>query len=344
MIKDNTKVKLHNDIIRVAKDLKPFQINMLVALNAEVNTEIAKVQKTSKLKKENVTYVILQSELKKDINYKGRINLIENLMDIQENTKLPYSMNTYLLDPEMKKNEIEILYKLNNIDEKEVGKFFDNGEFTTINFNTLLALKTKTEKILYLLMCQHKSTGLINYNLETLAETLGLGYIVRQNRSDAKRKILSALNKINELFEKSYHQKLTNSIGVKTTNTTNKISKMTIAYKGKLILKNVVKTNKTIEVYNDPKQLQRSLAKTDKQKIANLEDELKKMAQELAEAKKEINALKKENTKLKKENEKNKYEYDTSKMSTYEQMKAINDFRNKEDNNKNNDEYDNLPF
>lgn len=308
MIKDYTKVKVNNEIINLAKDLKPFQINMLVALNGELNSEIAKAQITSKKDSINVETTLTQAQLKKDINYKGRINLVDNLAKLQSEIELPFDINTYYLDPELRRTEIQLSYRLENLKEKEIGKFFENGEFTTINLNTLVALTTKVEKTLYLLMCKQSGSGLINYNLDNLAEVLGLSSIIKTNRSEAKRKIVGALDTLNDLFKSKYGEKLTNSVVIETNNTTNKIGKMTISFKGSMILNNVVSTKKTIATYSDTKVLRRSLNTTDKQKISDLEKQVKEMAKTINELQAENQKLKKENEDLKKGNENNKEE------------------------------------
>lgn len=308
MIKDLTKVKVHNDIIDLAKDLKPFQINMLVALNGELNSEIAKAQVISKKDNIDAKVTIKQAQLKKDINYKGRINLVDNLSIMQSEKELPFDIYTHYLDPELKRTEIQLNYRLENGKEKEIGKFFENGEFTTINLNTLVALTNKVEKTLYLLMCKQSGLGLINYNLDNLAEVLGLASIIKTNRSEAKRKIVGALDRINDLFKSKYGEKITNAVAIDTNNTTNRIGKMTISFNGSMILNNVVSTRKTTATYYDTKILRRSLNTTDKQKVSDLEKQVKEMSNTIAELQAENQKLKKENEDLKKANESNKEE------------------------------------
>lgn len=308
MIKDYTKVKVHNDIIDFAKDLKPFQINMLVALNGELNSEIAKAQVVSKKDNINAKVTIKQAQLKKDINYKGRINLVDNLANLQSEIELPFDIYTHYLDPDLKKTEIQLNYRLENVKEKEIGKFFENGEFTTVNLNTLVALTTKVEKTLYLLMCRQSGLGLINYNLDNLAEVLGLASIIKTNRSEAKRKIVGALDRLNDLFKSKYGEKITNAVAIDTDNTTNRIGKMTISFKGSMLLNNVVSTRKTTATYPDTKILKRSLNKTDKQKVSDLEKQVKEMANTITELQAENQKLKKENEDLKKDTENNKEE------------------------------------
>lgn len=298
MIKDLTKVKVHNDIIDLAKDLKPFQINMLVALNGELNSEIAKAQVVSKKDNINAKVTLKQSQLKKDINYKGRINLVDNLANLQSEIELPFDIYTHYLDPELKKTEIQLNYRLENVKEKEIGKFFENGEFTTVNLNTLVALTTKVEKTLYLLMCKQSGLGLINYNFDNLAKVLGLASIIKTNRSETKRKIVGALDRINDLFESKYGEKITNTVAIDTDNTTNRIGKMTISFKGSMILNNVVSTRKTTATYPDTKVLRRSLNTTDKQKVSDLEKQVKEMANTINELQAEKEELKKEKEEL----------------------------------------------
>lgn len=341
MIKDLTKVKVHNDIIDFAKDLKPFQVNMLVALNGELNSEIAKAQVVSKKDNINAKVTIKQAQLKKDINYKGRINLVDNLANLQSEIELPFDIYTHYLDPDLKKTEIQLNYRLENVKEKEIGKFFENGEFTTINLNTLVALTTKVEKTLYLLMCRQSGLGLINYNLDNLAEVLGLSSIIKTNRSEAKRKIVGALDRLNDLFKSKYGEKITNAVAIDTDNTTNRIGKMTISFKGSMILNNVVSTRKTTATYPDTKVLRRSLNTTDKQKISDLEKQVKEMANTITELQAENQKLKKENEDLKKANESNKEE-------TIEEPKVM-EKRNLEKKPKNTEfekaqeKYDDLP-
>ena len=341
MIKDLTKVKVHNDIIEFAKDLKPFQINMLVALNGELNSEIAKAQVISKKDNIDAKVTLKQSQLKKDINYKGRINLVNNLANLQSEIELPFDIYTYHLDPELKRTEIQLNYRLGNVKEKEIGKFFENGEFTTVNLNTLVALTTKVEKTLYLLMCKQSGLGLINYNFDNLAEVLGLSSIIKTNRSETKKKIVGALDRINDLFESKYGEKITNTVAIDTDNTTNRIGKMTISFKGSMILNNVVSTRKTTATYPDTKVLRRSLNTTDKQKVSDLEKQVKEMANT-------INELQAENQKLKKENEDLKKDTENNKEETIEEQK-VTEKRNLEKNPKNpefekeQEEYDNLP-
>lgn len=276
MIKDSTKVKVHNNIIDLAKDLKPFQINMLVALNGELNSEIAKVQLISKKDNINAKAILKQAQLKKDINYKGRINLIDNLANLQSEIELPFDIYTYYLDPDLKKTEIQLNYRLENVKEKEIGKFFENGEFTTVNLNTLVALTTKVEKILYLLMCRQSGLGLINYNLDNLAEVLGLASTIKSNRSEAKRKIVEAIEKIDSIFKAKY-ETIINSVSISSSKS-NKIGTFMISFKGSMILNNVVATNKTTDIYADTQTLKRSLNKTDKQKVSDLEKQVKEIA------------------------------------------------------------------
>ena len=341
MIRDLTKVKVHNDIIDLAKDLKPFQINMLVALNGELNSEIAKAQVISKKDNINAKVTLKQSQLKKDINYKGRINLVDNLANLQSEIELPFDTYTYHLDPDLKKTEIQLNYRLENVKEKEIGKFFESGEFTTVNLNTLVALTTKVEKTLYLLMCKQSGLGLINYNFDNLAKVLGLTSIIKTNRSETKRKIVGALDRINDLFESKYGEKITNTVAIDTDNTTNRIGKMTISFKGSLILNNVVSTRKTTATYPDTKVLRRSLNTTDKQKVSDLEKQVKEMA-------KTINELQAENQKLKKENEDLKKANESNKEETIEEPK-VTEKRNLEKKpsnpefKKEQEKYDNLP-
>lgn len=341
MIRDLTKVKVHNDIIDLAKDLKPFQINMLVALNGELNSEIAKAQVISKKDNINAKVTLKQSQLKKDINYKGRINLVDNLANLQSEIELPFDIYTYHLDPDLKKTEIQLNYRLENVKEKEIGKFFESGEFTTVNLNTLVSLTTKVEKTLYLLMCKQSGLGLINYNFDNLAKVLGLTSIIKTNRSETKRKIVGALDRINDLFESKYGEKITNTVAIDTDNTTNRIGKMTISFKGSMILNNVVSTRKTTATYPDTKVLRRSLNTTDKQKVSDLEKQVKEMA-------KTINELQAENQKLKKENEDLKKANESNKEETIEEPK-VTEKRNLEKKPKNpefekaQEKYDNLP-
>ena len=341
MIRDLTKVKVHNDIIDLAKDLKPFQINMLVALNGELNSEIAKAQVISKKDNINAKVTLKQSQLKKDINYKGRINLVDNLANLQSEIELPFDIYTYHLDPDLKKTEIQLNYRLENVKEKEIGKFFESGEFTTVNLNTLVSLTTKVEKTLYLLMCKQSGLGLINYNFDNLAKVLGLTSIIKTNRSETKRKIVGALDRINDLFESKYGEKITNTVAIDTDNTTNRIGKMTISFKGSMILNNVVSTRKTTATYPDTKVLRRSLNTTDKQKVSDLDKQVKEMA-------KTINELQAENQKLKKENEDLKKANESNKEETIEEPK-VTEKRNLEKKPKNpefekaQEKYDNLP-
>lgn len=340
MIKDYVKVKVNNEIINLAKDLKPFQINMLVALNGELNSEIAKAQITSKKDSINVETTLTQAQLKKDINYKGRINLVDNLANLQSDINLPFDINTYYLDPELKRTEIQLSYRLENLKEKEIGKFFENGEFTTINLNTLVALTTKVEKTLYLLMCKQSGSGLINYNLDNLAEVLGLSSIIKTNRSEAKRKIVGALDTLNDLFKSKYGEKLTNSVVIETNNTTNKIGKMTISFKGSMILNNVVSTKKTIATYSDTKVLRRSLNVTDKQKVSDLEKQVAEMTKKIAELQAENQKLKKENEDLKKGNENNNEE--TIEEPKVTEKRSLDDKTENPELEKAQEEYDKL--
>lgn len=338
MIKDSTKVKVHNNIIDLAKDLKPFQINMLVALNGELNSEIAKVQLISKKDNINAKAILKQAQLKKDINYKGRINLIDNLANLQSEIELPFDIYTYYLDPDLKKTEIQLNYRLENVKEKEIGKFFENGEFTTVNLNTLVALTTKVEKILYLLMCRQSGLGLINYNLDNLAEVLGLASTIKSNRSEAKRKIVEAIEKIDSIFKAKY-ETIINSVSISSSKS-NKIGTFTISFKGSMILNNVVATNKTTDIYADTQTLKRSLNKTDKQKVSDLEKQVKEMANTIAELQAENQKLKKENKDLKKDTENNKEE--TIEEPKVMEKRNLGDKTENLDLEKSQEEYDKL--
>lgn len=214
MIKDLTQVNVPNEIIAQLNTLQGFEIDTVIALYGEINKNVAKLQiikkDNSKYYQDNVSvdFELKNSELKRDTNYSARKNLIDVLMNMSD--------MVYPVELEKVNNTtIKVKYSC-SIKDKEVGKMYDEGDYTKINLENLSKLKSKFEKMLYILMFKHSKVGLINMNLDTLADMLNSKISAK---SVFKGRVNRAINNISALIDND-KVKLVNSLTWETENIT----------------------------------------------------------------------------------------------------------------------------
>lgn len=242
MIKDLKQVNVPNEIIAQLNTLQGFEIDTVIALYGEINKNIAKLQiikkDNSKYYQDNVSvdFDLKNSELKRDTNYSARKNLIDVLM----------SMSDMLYPVELEKvnnTTVKVKYSC-SIKDKEIGKMYDEGDYTKINLENLSKLKSKFEKMLYILMFKHSNVGLINMNLDTLADILNSNVSAK---SVFKARVTKAINNISALLDNDKVQ-LVNSLTWETENITghDRIKGIKLSF-NKLALNNKVSNNKKKE-------------------------------------------------------------------------------------------------
>lgn len=242
MIKDLKQINVPNEIIAQFNTLQGFEIDTVIALYGEINKNVAKLQiikkDNSKYYQDNVAvdFDLKNSELKRDTNYSARKNLIDVLM----------SMSDMLYPVELEKvnnTTVKVKYSC-SIKDKEIGKMYDEGDYTKINLENLSKLKSKFEKMLYILMFKHSNVGLINMNLDTLADILNSNVSAK---SVFKARVTKAINNISALLDNDKVQ-LVNSLNWETENITghDRIKGINLSF-NKLALNNKVSENKKKE-------------------------------------------------------------------------------------------------
>lgn len=238
MIKDLQQINVPNEIIAQLNTLQGFEIDTVIALYGEINKNVAKLQiikkDNSKYYQDNVSvdFDLKNSELKRDTNYSARKNLIDVLM----------SMSDMVYPVELEKvnnTTLNVKYSC-SIKDKEVGKMYDEGDYTKINLENLSKLKSKFEKMLYILMFKHSNVGLINMNLDTLADILNSNVSAK---SVFKARVTKAINNISTLLDND-KVKLVNSLNWETENITghDRIKGIKLSF-NKLALNNKVANN-----------------------------------------------------------------------------------------------------
>lgn len=214
MIKDRTQVNVPNEIIAQLNTLQGFEIDTIVALWGEINLNVAKLQIIKKDNKDyykdtvSVDFKLKNAELKRDTNYTARKNLIDTLIkasDMLSPVELERIDNT----------TVNVKHSC-SIKGKEIGKMYDEGEYTKVNLENLSKLKSKFEKMLYILMFKHSKVGLINMNIDTLADTLNSKISAK---SVFKVRVNRAINNISTLLDND-KVKLVNSLTWETENIT----------------------------------------------------------------------------------------------------------------------------
>lgn len=214
MLKNRTQVNVPNEIIAQLNTLQGFEIDTIVALWGEVNLNVAKLQIIKKNNKDyykdtvSVDFKLKNYELKRDTNYTARKNLIDTLIKVSD-----------MLSPveleRIDNTTVNVKYSC-SIKGKEIGKMYDEGEYTKVNLENLSKLKSKFEKMLYILMFKHSKVGLINMNLDTLADMLNSKISAK---SVFKGRVNRAINNISALIDND-KVKLVNSLTWETENIT----------------------------------------------------------------------------------------------------------------------------
>lgn len=242
MIKDLKQVNVPNEIIAQLSTLKKLEIETVIALFGEINQNVAKLQiikkGNNKYYQDNVSvdFELRNVELKKDINSNTKSNL----------TKVLLNLSDMLYPVELEKvnnTTIKVKYSC-SIKDKEVGKMYDEGEYTKINLANLSALTGKYDKLLYILMFKHSNIGLIHMNMDTLADLFNSN--VSQMRV-LKSRINKAINNISALLDNDKVQ-LVNSLTWETENITghDRVKGINLSF-NKLALNNKVDNNKKKE-------------------------------------------------------------------------------------------------
>ena len=281
MIKDLKQVNVPNEIIAQLSTLKKLEIDTVIALFGEINQNVAKLQI---IKKENnkyyqdnvsVNFELRNVELKKDINSNTKSNL----------TKVLLNLSDMLYPVELEKvnnTTIKVKYSC-SIKDKEVGKMYDEGEYTKINLTNLSALTGKYDKLLYILMFKHSHVGLIHMNMDTLADLFNSN--ISQMRV-LKSRINKAINNISALLDNDKVQ-LVNSLTWETENITghDRVKGINLSF-NKLALNNKIDNNKKKEtkltqtrnvVNNDEKDNEIAMLKAQLAREQRQKEELTKL-------------------------------------------------------------------
>lgn len=242
MIKDLKQVNVPNEIIAQLSTLKKLEIDTVIALFGEINQNVAKLQiikkDNNKYYQDNVSvdFELRNVELKKDINSNTKSNLTNVLLNLSD--------MLYPVELEKVNNTtIKVKYAC-SIKDKEVGKMYDEGEYTKINLANLSALTGKYDKLLYILMFKHSRVGLIHMNMDTLADLFNSN--ISQMRV-LKSRINKAINNISALLDNDKVQ-LVNSLTWETENITghDRVKGINFSF-NKLALNNKVSENKRKE-------------------------------------------------------------------------------------------------
>lgn len=238
MIKDLKQINVPNEIIAQLNTLQGFEIDTVIALYGEINKNVAKLQiikkDNSKYYQDNlsVDFDLKNSELKRDTNYSARKNLIDVLLNLSD-MFYPVALE------KVNNTTVKVKYSC-SIKDKEIGKMYDEGDYTKINLENLSKLKSKFEKMLYILMFKHSNVGLINMNLDTLADTLNSNVSAK---SVFKARVTKAINNISALLDNDKVQ-LVNSLTWETENITghDRVKGINLSF-NKLALNNKVANN-----------------------------------------------------------------------------------------------------
>ena len=242
MIKDLKQVNVPNEIIAQLSTLKKLEIDTVIALFGEINQNVAKLQiikkDNNKYYQDNVSvnFELRNVELKKDINSNTKSNLTKVLLNLSD--------MLYPIELEKVNNTtVKVKYSC-SIKDKEVGKMYDEGEYTKINLANLSALTGKYDKLLYILMFKHSNVGLIHMNMDTLADLFNSN--ISQMRV-LKSRINKAINNISALLDND-KVKLVNSLTWETENITghDRVKGINLSF-NKLALNNKVSENKKKE-------------------------------------------------------------------------------------------------
>ena len=238
MIKDLKQINVPNEIIAQLNTLQGFEIDTVIALYGEINKNVAKLQiikkDNSKYYQDNVSvdFDLKNSELKRDTNYSARKNLIDVLLNLSD--------MLYPVELEKVNNTtVKVKYSC-SIKDKEVGKMYDEGDYTKINLENLSKLKSKFEKMLYILMFKHSNVGLINMNLDTLADILNSNVSAK---SVFKARVTKAINNISALLDNDKVH-VVNSLNWETENITghDRVKGIKLSF-NKLALNNKISNN-----------------------------------------------------------------------------------------------------
>lgn len=343
MLKDRTQVNVPNEIIAQLNTLKKLEMDTVIALWGEINLNVAKLQI---VKKDNdnyyqdnvsVDFELRNTELKKDINSNTKKNLIDILIDLSD-------MLTPIKLERVNNTTVNVKYSC-SIKDKEVGKMYDEGEYTKVNLANLSALTGKYDKLLYILMFRHSNVGLINMNMDTLADLFASN--VTQMRV-LKSRINKAINNISALIDND-KVKLVNSLTWETENITGheRVKGIKLSF-NKLALNNKVANNNKKKETKEPKVTQtRNVANNDEKdkEIAMLKAQLARKERQVEELTKlvanqapvqgpteerlHVIPLEKRNLEKKPKNldlEKSQEEYD--KLSTWEKLEQQRKFEN----------------
>lgn len=337
MLKDRTQVNVPNEIIAQLNTLKKLEMDTVIALWGEINQNVAKLQIAKKdndnYYQDNVSvdFELRNSELKKDINSNTKKNLIDILIDLSD--------MLYPIELEKVNNTtVKVKYSC-SIKDKEIGKMYDEGEYTKINLANLSALTGKYDKLLYILMFKHSNVGLIHMNMDTLADLFNSN--VSQMRV-LKSRINKAINNISALLDNDKVQ-LVNSLTWETENITghDRVKGINLSF-NKIALNNKIsndnknkKENKVTEtrsmVNNDEKDKENALLKAQVIRQKRQLEELTKLVSNVlpeygpSEEKLDIIPLT-EKRSLDLDLEKSQEEYD--KLSTWEKLQQQRDFEN----------------
>lgn len=341
MLKDRTQVNVPNEIIAQLNTLQKLEMDTVIALWGEINLNVAKLQIAKKdndnYYQDNVSvdFELRNTELKKDINSNTKKNLIDILIDLSD--------MLYPIELEKVNNTtIKVKYSC-SIKDKEIGKMYDEGEYTKVNLANLSALTGKYDKLLYILMFRHSNVGLINMNMDTLADLFASN--VTQMRV-LKSRINKAINKISALIDND-KVKLVNSLTWETENITghDRVKGIQFSF-NKLALNNKIsnanknkKENKVTETRNvannDEKDKEIAMLKAQLARKERQVEELTKLVANQApvqgptEERLHVIPLEKRNLEKKPKNpdlEKAQEEYD--KLSTWEKLEQQRKFEN----------------
>lgn len=340
MLKDRTQVNVPNEIIAQLNTLKKLEMDTVIALWGEINLNVAKLQI---VKKDNdnyyqdnvsVDFELRNTELKKDINSNTKKNLIDILIDLSD-------MLTPIELERVNNTTVNVKYSC-SIKGKEIGKMYDEGEYTKVNLANLSALTGKYDKLLYILMFKHSNVGLINMNMDTLADLFASN--VNQMRV-LKSRINKAINNISTLLDNDRVQ-LVNSLTWETENITghDRVKGIKLSF-NKLALNNKIsnankKENKVTETRsmvnnNDEKDKENALLKAQVIRQKRQLEELTKLVANVlpvqgpTEERLHVIPLEKRNLEKKPKNlefEKAQEKYD--KLSTWEKIEQQRKFEN----------------
>ncbi|WP_290033872.1 hypothetical protein [Ligilactobacillus cholophilus] len=316
---DLTKIKVKNDTINNFSKMTRGEINLSVALYAYINDNLAKAKKTNK---DKVSFEVTNFELKKVAKYNGRGKATDRLITLEDSLKgiTLTTTNNNNIKVELDPSSFVML--------EDEYKLYNDKDFTIINLEILLQLSTKLEKILYILMLQHRKSTTIQMNFNTLQAKVGTSV----PNGVVKQRLNKAIDSLNNTFNG-----LCNEITWKYENKTGhqKIKGFILTYNKKALKSNNVEkrnlgTTKTSTVKSN---------NVDNAEIAKLKAQIKKLEQELKAKDEEINNLKQEQeTEEQKQEQNNKAGIIVSTTPTYctkSNDYDIEDFYRENNNNMN---------